>query len=153
MKNQFIGTWELLKWELKTSNGDHFSFPYGEDALGRIIYSPEGRMSATLMRSDRSNFERSNITKASESEIVQAFKGYVSYTGTFLVRENTVVHQVDMSIIPNWVGTELIRHFTFLENSTQLLLSTPYFTINDGTELAQVLLWHRVNNVKKENNL
>ena len=57
---------------------------------------------------------------------------------------NTVVHQVEMSLFPNWIGTDLIRVFKFQEGGNQLLLSTIPFVTRKGVMVKQVLLWERL---------
>ena len=58
--------------------------------------------------------------------------------------DNTVVHQVDMSLFPNWIGTDLIRTFEFQQAGNQLLLSTTLFKTRKGHLVKQVLLWERM---------
>src|SRR4051812_4223681 len=44
------GSWELVEWI--ASNGDRVRHPSGADAVGRIVYSDYGFMSAFLARAD-----------------------------------------------------------------------------------------------------
>ena len=40
---KFVGSWSLTSWTLTAPDG-RIEFPYGEDAVGCIIYTVEGRM-------------------------------------------------------------------------------------------------------------
>jgi hypothetical protein len=43
--NAFVGSWSLVSWTRTTEDGQT-TYPYGEDAFGRIAYLPNGRMMA-----------------------------------------------------------------------------------------------------------
>ncbi len=144
IRDQFIGAWNLVHWDVQTASGKHYNYPYGENAKGSIIYTQAGRMSAQLMRMDRPNFEIPHSWKGTEIEVKTAFQGYTAYSGTFKIVENTVVHQVDMSVFPNWIGTDLVRNFEFQKEGNHLLLSTTPFKTRKGDSVKQVLLWQRL---------
>lgn len=147
MKNtqdKFIGAWNLVHWDVQTATGQHFNYPYGESAKGSIIYTQAGRMSAQLMRKDRPSFEIPHSWKGTTEETKNAFQGYTAYSGTFKIVDNTVIHQVDMSLFPNWIGTDLVRTFEFQQADNQLLLSTTPFKTRKGHLVKQVLLWERM---------
>ena len=48
---KFVGSWSLMSWTLTALDG-RIEFPYGEDAVGCIMYTPEGRMAEHLMRAN-----------------------------------------------------------------------------------------------------
>lgn len=147
MKEKFIGTWNLVHWDVQTVDGLHYNYPYGAQAKGVIIYTKEGRMSAMLMQLDRPKFAIPHSWKGTTDETNAAFKGYTAYSGLFKIVDNTVVHQVDMSLFPNWIGTDLVRNFEFQLEDKHLLLSTNPFPTRKGIEVKQVLLWERMTSV------
>jgi hypothetical protein len=118
--DEFIGAWKLVSYERRTPAGD-LEYPMGAHPVGRLAYDPSGRMSAQLMRADRPHFQDS---PASAEEKIAAFDGYVAYYGTYTVNPagHTVVHHVEASLNPNWVGTDLTRSYEF--SNSQLILST-----------------------------
>lgn len=144
IQDQFIGAWNLVHWDVQTADGKHYNYPYGEGAKGTIIYTQAGKMSAQLMQLNRPKFEVSHSWKGTEKELRTAFQGYTAYSGRFKIVDNTVVHQVEMSLFPNWIGTDLIRVFEFREAGNQLLLSTIPFATRKGILVKQVLLWERL---------
>ena len=144
IQDKFIGTWHLVHWEVQTEDGKHHNYPYGEKAKGSIIYTQAGRMSAQLMQLARPSFEIAHSWKGTPEETKAAFRGYTAYGGTFKIVDNTVVHQVDMSLFPNWLGTDLVRIFEFQNNGNHLRLSTPLFQTRKGQSVKQVLLWEKL---------
>jgi Lipocalin-like domain len=50
---ELLGGWRLERWSLVYEDGRE-EFPMGPDALGYILYTPTGQVSATIMRADRS---------------------------------------------------------------------------------------------------
>ena len=71
-ENPFIGTWALVSFELRSTNG-LVSYPFGHDVRGYITYSQDGYMSVSLMRGDRPNFNSRDIRGGSVEEKVFAF--------------------------------------------------------------------------------
>ena len=143
-KEKFIGTWLLKEYTMVKEDGSHYSYPYGEDVTGTIIYTKEGRMTALLMDPHRPKFNIPNKFKGTQEELKAAIRRYTSYSGKFSVLEKEVVHHVDMSLFPNWVGTDLVRRFEFLKEDSQLLLSTDLFADRNGVMIQHRLLWERM---------
>lgn len=142
--NKFIGVWELVDYKIEKEDGSFYSYPYGVNCKGTIIYTKEGRMTALLMDPDRPTFQINHSWRGTAEEMKQAFRRYTSYSGMFKIVNNTVVHQVDRSLFPNWIGTDLIRVFEFINEEKQLILSTAPFDAGKAFRLKHVLLWKRV---------
>ena len=135
VRNRFIGVWKLVSCERKSSGGD-LSYPYGEKPIGRITYDKAGRMSAQLMRSERRSLSGATLRTASPRELGEVL-GFVAYFGTFDIDEatRTVIHHVQASLVPSFVGTDLKRTYEFAGN--QLILTA---RTDDG---ALRLIWER----------
>lgn len=101
IKDRFIGTWDLVSYQVRTSSGE-IREPYGENPLGRISYDAGGHMSAQLMRRDRSNPAPGGGTT-----------GYSGYYGTYTIDEKagTVTHHVQGAWLPGWVGSNQVRYY------------------------------------------
>lgn len=143
MKEKFIGTWNLVYYKIVKGDGSIFTYPYGKNCKGNILYTKEGRMTALLMNPKRPKFEIAHAWKGTAEEMKSAFRGYTSYAGRFEVEEDKVIHRVDMSLFPNWIGTDLVRTFQFSSDNRELLLSTTPFNAK-GFLLQDVLLWERL---------
>ena len=48
--DQLVGAWELVSYVEKPLNGSPPNYPMGERPMGIIMYTPDGYMSAQLMR-------------------------------------------------------------------------------------------------------
>ncbi|BFM15647.1 hypothetical protein R50073_18300 [Maricurvus nonylphenolicus] len=153
---QFLGTWKLVNWHCTADNGKQW-YPYGEDASGYIIYTPQGIVSATLMKQERGAIDltrreigllrksledmNGDINGADEETLSRIEKyavastGYTAYCGSFHVSGSTVTHHIENSLYPDWIGTDLVRHFEFFDN--RLLLTARVGQLTDK------LLWER----------
>ncbi len=134
---QFFGGWNLVSWTATAPDGT-LRHPYGEHPIGRILYHPDGLMSASLMRSGRASFASENRHEATAEERAAAYYDFMSYFGSFTVEEaaGTVTHHVDGATFPNWIGTDLVRSYDFAGDQLTLSLERP-----DGTRHA--LVWQR----------
>jgi hypothetical protein len=66
-------------------------------------------MSGMMARSDRPGLSTEDFSKVPESEMVSMAEGFIGYSGRYEIVGDKVVHQVEMSFIPNWVGVSLER--------------------------------------------
>ena len=138
--NPLIGTWRLVSWENRSVDGQ-ISHPLGEDAVGYIMYSPDGYVFVAIMRPDRPKFAVADILGGSPEERAQAAGSYVSYCGKYEFRGDTVIHHVELSLFPNWVGVEQERLVEFRGN--RLSLSTRPILLG-GIQRTAHLIWERV---------
>lgn len=138
--NPLIGTWRLISWENRSADGQ-ISYPLGEDAVGYIMYSPDGYVFVAIMRPDRVRFPGGDLLSGSPEEKAQAATTYVSYCGRYDFRGDTVVHHVELSLFPNWVGVEQERLVELAGN--RLTLSTRPILLG-GMQRTARLIWERV---------
>jgi hypothetical protein len=135
-----VGTWRLVSLESRTADGQ-VSYPWGTDAVGYIIYNEDGYMSVAIMGSNRSEFASGDIKGGSTEEKAAAADTYISYCGRYEVQGDTVIHHIELSLFPNWVGVDQKRALQF--DGNRLLLSTPPILV-EGTERTSHLIWERV---------
>jgi lipocalin-like protein len=131
VKKQLAGEWTLVKYEVFSENG---AVRPGNYDIGRINYG-DHEMSAHLMRSGRT--AEAATTEAARAT---AFQGYLGYFGPYTVdaQKKTVVHHVVGSSLPNWRGSEQVRHYGFSSDGRQLTLS-----LKSGERITQTLTWER----------
>ena len=110
---RFLGAWQLRAWEIRYGDGRAATFPYGADPIGWLIYTPEGRMSATISRRRRARLSVANARRAPAAEKAAAFDGFLSYSGSFAVDDDVVVHRIELSLNPNLADTEQRRTAIF----------------------------------------
>lgn len=146
----FAGTWRLLEYSFHHEDGS-VEHPWGDEVSGYLLYTPQGYMSANLSpahRSWRSRLARltAEVPAAEETgKIALARRGvprdYIAYSGRFELKEGTIIHHVEVSLFPHWVGLPQVRHYAFSDD--QLTLSTPL--INSGrSRVVASLRWERV---------
>jgi len=141
-QDQFIGTWNLISFKFVRSNG-MVTQPLGHDPIGMIMYDASGHMSGHVMRRERPRFSSGDPLIGSAEEIQIAFAGYIAYCGTYVVnvKEKTISHILECSLLPNWVGTTQTRFFEF--SGTQLTLTTPQGLFAGQEQIVQAL-WDRM---------
>jgi Lipocalin-like domain len=137
--NPFVGTWRLLSWESRNADGE-VSYPFGQDAVGYITYTADGYMSAILTSAHRAPFAAGDILKATVEEQAAAAATCIAYSGRYEVLEGKVVHHVEVSLFPNWVGRPQERYYQFFGD--RLSLSTPPL-LQRGSARRNYLLWER----------
>ena len=82
------------------------------DTVGYLIYTDDGHMAYLRTLSVLSAFSDGDDRGGTPAEKIAAFDNFLGYCGTYDVRDNTVVHHVETSMLPNWVGTDQVRTFT-----------------------------------------
>lgn len=113
------GGWRLVSWSYVYEDGRPPEFPMGPDAKGYILYTPQGQVSATIMRADAS----------------ECF----AYAGRYEIADGTVFHSIEISTNKALIGVRSTRHIMF--DGEGLTLSGPDFS--PGTKRLQQIVWRR----------
>ena len=121
-KNSLIGTWRLISCEVHRSDG-RISYPYGKTPSGYIMYDEAGYMLVAITRGGRQAFAAGSIHRATAGEKSRAARTYLSYAGRYELRDDRVVHHVEVSLYPDWVGTDLVREVEL--SGRRLTLTSP----------------------------
>ncbi len=137
---RLTGTYYLVSYEIRRSDGT-VSRPFGRAPVGQLVYDDFGRMSGHVMRAQAHPF-RGTSRRADPDDVKSAFRGYLGYFGTYTLDEasSSVIHNVEGSWNPNWVGTKQIRRFR-LEGDTLTIWTDP--ETRGGRDLQAVLVWKR----------
>jgi hypothetical protein len=135
---RFVGAWRLASVETRTENGSVFRRGRRK---GYLIYSGDGYMSVAFMKEGRPRFASGDIWGGTVEEKVAAIDGYVSYCGRYEVKEGRVIHRIEVSLFPNWVGEDQERAYEL--DGDRLTLSTPLMPVG-GRMLSTHLIWERV---------
>ena len=157
IEKNFSGIWKLNEWTVEKPDGKK-TYPFSGNVIGYLMYHPNGWMSANLMQNDRINIsdDRLKISKINhllknkteisfEGDLLETIKnffmasnGYVSYAGTFNADDSNVYHNIELSLLPQWVGTTLTRKHSFSSKNTLLTLSAEFNGFKD------LLIWKKV---------
>ena len=138
MPGSVVGTWRLKRWETRDAHG-RVAYPLGPDALGYLTYTPGGHVSVAMMRAGRAPFAGGDLLGGTPEERAAAAAGYVAYCGRYEARGGAVVHRVELSLFPNWVGSEQAR--VAAVDGDELTITTEPLRI--GGETVNRLVWER----------
>src|SRR4029079_19543755 len=94
--------------------------PVGEDAVGLLIDTADGYVSASLARAQRPPLDQSD-----DGAKARAFEAYFGYAGRYTLRDGAVLHRIAIAPNPALTGVETLRNVS-LEGS-RLTLSGPDF--------------------------
>lgn len=143
LRDQLIGAWKLISYEQLPVDGSPSFYPMSERAIGIIMYTPDGFMSAQFMEPDRKPFASGDWFNGTDEEYRQAASTYVAYSGPFHVDEEqkTVTHSMFVSILPNWIGQTQPR-LVRIEGDDLYISSVSPFHLGGRTVNAQ-LHWRR----------
>ncbi|MCA1654657.1 MAG: lipocalin-like domain-containing protein [Sphingomicrobium sp.] len=134
-----VGSWKLVSASAVSGEGRPIALPFGDSPSGEITYTGDGRVSVLISHGGRKLLSADRIA-APTAEKAEAFATFFAYAGTYSVRRDQVVHHVEISSVPNWVGTDLVRAVKVTGN--ELTLTTPPITIG-GVAQTTVLRWMR----------
>jgi len=136
-----VGAWRLVSYESRDSAGG-FQYPFGQGAVGQLLFDANGHMSAMLMKPDRPPFASHALHRGTDAEVRAAFDGFIAYFGTYTIdpAKGTVTLHVGAASYPNWVGGDQPRYYKL--DGARLVLTTPPVQIG-GRSLVTTLLWER----------
>ena len=137
-----VGVWRLVSLrEARDGGAEGDSADFGPAPKGTIVYTASGHVSVSFMDPRR----RPWLSEAepTDPELAAAARGYGTYAGRWEVNEEegSVLHHVETALIPNRVGTTLIRNFVL--DGNRLILRPPRF-VRGGTRIDRTLVWERV---------
>lgn len=132
--NDLVGAWRLVSWSLIYADGRLPEYPLGADAAGLLLYTADGHVGATLMRSQpRGGKPLTDADKA------RAYDNGFAYAGRYDVRDGTVLHSIEFAVDPALIGVVSTRHIDL--DGDRLVLSGPDFVA--GTGRTHRIVWRR----------
>lgn len=150
---QLVGTWGLVAYYApsETDPNDVF-YPLGREALGLIMYTHDGYMSATMLRPGQTPFNSGEPGTATQAELAESTKRYLGYTGPFYIEQTrdgvqVLKHKMSLTNFPNWQGN-VQKRLVKLEGDT-LILGLEGFVDLAGVRRKPLIEWKRMppNNV------
>lgn len=133
--SDLVGAWRLEGWTLVYEDGRPSEHPLGRDAVGLILYTADGHVSATLMRAGRRP-----LADDSAAAKAQAWDDCFAYAGSFEVQGEAVFHTISVATNPALAGITSIRNVQL--DGTRLTLSGPDFS--PGSPRWHRIVWRRV---------
>jgi hypothetical protein len=141
LRDDIRGGWELVSYATQDDRNGPVTYPLGPDAVGLIIYTQDGYMSAQLMRPSRPEYDRPDTAGGTDAQHAAAAAGYLAYSGSYVVDEATGVvhHDIVVSLLPNWLGTVQLRHSSLVSDQLTLIAETRL----EGRTIRSTLRWAR----------
>jgi lipocalin-like protein len=139
-RDALVGAWRLISWENRAADGQ-VTYPVGTDAIGYVIYAADGRFSVTISRTGRAGFAAGDLLSGTTEEKARAVEGFVAYAGHYTFLGDRVIHHVELSLFPNWVGGDQERWVELAGD--QLILSASPLLLA-GKQQVPRLIWERV---------
>jgi len=100
--NKVVGTWKLVSYETEVQADGKKEPAMGQNPTGYAVFNPDGRVFLMLTGDGRTPAK----TAEARSEL---FTTLVAYTGSYRLEGDKWTTKVEVSWIPEWVGTEQVR--------------------------------------------
>ena len=134
-----VGTWRLVSYWSKDENGN-IGYPLGENAVGYIMYTSDGYMSASMSSNNRPERSSNDLTGGTKEERVVEAETYITYCGTYEFHRDRVIHNIEIALFPNRVGSSQIRYYKIKGSS--IVLTTPPISIDNKPQICTII-WER----------
>ena len=139
-RGALVGGWRLVSWENRAADGQ-INYPMGTDPIGYLLYTADDRFSITISRRGRTGFAAGDLLSGTTEEQARAVEGFVAYAGRYSFHGDRVIHHVELSLFPNWVGSDQER-WVELAGDRLTLSASPLLLA--GTQQVPRLVWKRV---------
>jgi hypothetical protein len=136
------GVWTLVAYT-EEKEGCKDTNPLGPKPMGFLIYTPDGFVSAQLMKPGRSTFQSRDWHQGTPEEYMESGSGYIAYCGTYEVDETneTVTHIPSVALLPKLINGRQLRAIEMKGN--RLTLRTSSAANADGIVVKSRLEWQR----------
>jgi hypothetical protein len=135
IQSKILGTWKLVRYTMTPENSNDFFFPFGENALGYLTYTPQ-KVSVHVMRAER--VKKSDPTERS----LEAAENYAGYIGRYeVVNSEQITHYPEVSSWVDYINVAEVRFFKIQGN--QLILTCDSFHKGRGCQVRSELIWQR----------
>ncbi len=141
----FVGTYRGRGHDQVARDGTVSKLASGGD--GRLVYTADGTVIVMSTRAGRkrrpASVSGNDLSGATMEEKAATAEGVVAYAGHYEVKGDQVLHHVEVSFFPNWVGTTNVRRFRWQGN--MLILSTP----PDAQGAVRRIHWEKMTGARK----
>ncbi len=141
-RSELVGAWHLRSWESAFDDGSVGNI-MGVAPAGVLVYTADGTVIVTISASNRPPIDGNDPFGGPDDQRLAAMGTFLAYAGSYHVDGSDVVHEVAISLYPNWVGGSQRRHAALSEDGRTLTLSTDP-VLAGGRRSVQRLTWGRI---------
>jgi hypothetical protein len=105
-RSDLLGRWNIDTWMHRYDDG-RISYPMGQ-ALEGFIYYAADTVFVTIAKQFRPAMGH-HARDATPEQRAAAFDSYFSYTGTWMVDGDVVLHALELSLWPDWAHGKQLR--------------------------------------------
>jgi lipocalin-like protein len=102
-KSELVGTYRLLYGGIQWDDGT-IEYPYGEGAVGHLVYLDNDRVSWHIVAADRPSFSNPDLLGESPEENDEAFRTSNGYFGTYTIEGGLIRYDIEVAQVLNMVG-------------------------------------------------
>jgi hypothetical protein len=102
-KEDLVGTYRLISAGIERSDGT-VEYPYGQDAVGYLVYLDNDRVSWHIMAANRPPFSDSDLLGGTPEENNRAFRTSNGYFGHYRIEGDVIRYDIEVAQVPNMVG-------------------------------------------------
>lgn len=135
-----LGTWVLTDHAIEDAAGNVVERLFGDRPTGRLVYCGDGTVSVHLMSAGIRRLATHRVRGGTVQEKAAAYDGYLGYSGSWVLSGTTLVHHIDLSSFPNYVGTSQLRRIALI-GDVLTLSSDP--VQSEAGPVAAVATWRR----------
>src|SRR3954465_7733662 len=134
-----LATWTMLSWTREVVATGETSDAMGPNPIGYIAYHADDRMMALVLKRDRPPLSGAAPT---DGEKVKLFDTMLTYSATYTVDDDRVVHHVDAAWNPVWLG-DLIRPYE-LDGATLTISGAPSKAPATGEDVMDRIVFRKL---------
>jgi len=139
-RDAILGSWRLIRTYETIDGVESSRIPLGSGAYGIIHYLPDNRMYVMMASGGRTPMSSGRYNSGTE-ETADSAKSFTAYGGLYTVKEDVIVHQLDICLYENDTGSDYIRIPVLKGN--RLTLKIPAYSTDNGV-VQWCLEWERM---------
>jgi Lipocalin-like domain len=127
-----VGTWKPVSTVVTGPDGRK-SEPFGPNPNSILVFDANGRFVLVNTRPDLPKFASNNRMQGTAEENKAVVQGSIAYFGTYSVVDKVIMHKVEGSTWPSWIGTDQKRTITSFTGD-DLTLANPAASVGGTGE-------------------
>lgn len=154
LQSRITGTWTLQSYShYPVTSPSEKTYPLTPNALGTIIYSPDGYMAAQVVRPGQAPFPDGGgilpDTSGTPADWEQVGRNFIAYSGRFWVEESEgkewVWHELSVCSLPGMVGKKARRSVEMEGEGGEVVLRLGVEGLEvEGVERRVEVVWRKV---------